>query len=219
MSDAVKGVQLLLRAAGATLAIDGIFGSVTTAALQSKGSTTLKSLVSELGLKPQAIAQSSNRWVFIPDDEIEDAIKQAVKRFPQSEKFLRMMVKFEARPGPGGVFTTFDSTFKGIAQFAQTTWNLGSKRLPEVGPFDNVHDTAKSMLLAAWYFMDHQSIYEAFRRKRGLSTPYNAELGYLYHQQGAVAAERFLVSGTLMYPGQSSASVAMLTSLRNKVTA
>lgn len=217
-SDAVRGVQYLLRASGASIAADGIVGPRTMAAIAKTSSPAVKAAVKEFDVKEQ-VRDSGNR-VFIPQAQLDSAIRAAVARFGQKvEPFLRLMVKLENYPGPGGVFTTYDGKYKGVAQFAAATWALGAARLPEVGTYENVRDVDTSMLLAAWYYIDHEAAFARFRRRSGAQGDFSPELGYLYHQQGAPAAEEFLRTGVLRHPRQSNQSIAILKAVRGSVMA
>lgn len=217
-SDAVRGVQYLLRASGANIAADGIVGPRTMAALAETRSASAKAAAKEFNVK-QPSQEQGNR-VFVPQAQLDSAIRAAVARFGRKvEPFLQLMVKLENFPGPGGVFTTYDQTFKGVAQFGADTWSRGAARLPEVGAYENVRDVEKSMLLAAWYYIDHEAAFARFRRRSGAQGDFSPELGYLYHQQGAPAAEEFLRTGVLRYPRQSNQSVAILKAVRGSVMA
>lgn len=218
--DAVRGVQFLLRAGGASIAADGIVGPRTIAAIKASASPAVKQAVSEFKIDTAAKEAKASNRVFVSDAQLTAAIRSAVKRFgPKVEPFLQLMVKLENFPAPGGVFTTYDGTFKGVAQFGADTWRLGAAKLPEVGAYENVRQVDKSMLLAAWYYIDHEAAFARFRRRSGAQGEFSPELGYLYHQQGMSAAEEFLRTGKLRYPRQSNQSVAILHAVRGAVMA
>lgn len=214
--DAVRGVQLLLRAKGSNIVADGLLGPRTMAALASSKSSAIRTVVEEFNIKHKE-PESSSR-VFVPDSLIEQSIDVAAKRFGQKVvPFLRLMVELENIPAPGGVFTTYDGTFKGIGQFGADTWRLGVAKFPEVGAYDNVRDVEKSMLLAAWYYLDHEAAFARFRRRSGAQGDFGPALGYLYHQQGSSAAESYLQTGVLRYPRQSNKSIAVMRAVRGSV--
>lgn len=217
--DAVRGVQFLLRASGVMVAPDGIIGPRTLAAISSSKSAAVKAAAKEFKLDEPAPSTNPDR-VFVSKAQIDEAIRGAVAKFgAKVEPFLRLMVRLENFPAPGGVFTTYTGTFRGVAQFGADTWRRGAARLPEVGAYENVRDVNKSMLLAAWYYVDHEAAFARFRRRSGAQGDFSPELGYLYHQQGGPAAEEFLETGKLRYPRQSDQSVAILTAVRDSVMA
>lgn len=218
-SDAVRGVQYLLRASGANIAADGIVGPRTMAAIEASSSPAVKAAAKEFKVEQPSSGQGANR-VFVSQAQLDSAIRAAVARFGKKvEPFLRLMVKLENFPAPGGVFTTYHGTYKGVAQFGADAWRRGAARLPEVGAYENVRDVDKSMLLAAWYYIDHEAAFARFRRRSGAQGDFGPALGYLYHQQGAPAAEEFLETGKLRYPRQSNQSIAILNAVRGAVMA
>lgn len=214
------GLQALLNARGAKIKVDGVFGPKSQAAFDQHADATLKKVKEEFAIPdaPPSQAPSANK-VFVSQAELDAAIAAANKRFPGTEPFLRLMVSLENYVVPGGVFTTFGGDFQGVGQFSQTTWNLGKAKLPEVGAYENVKDTAKTMLLAAWYADDHKEKFRLFRRRSGATGSYSPEIAYLYHQQGQSAAEKYLETGSVVYPKQSSKSLVVLRSARESAMA
>lgn len=212
---AAAGLQALLRAKGAKIAVDGVFGDKSQAAFDRLADSTLVQVKKEYAItSPAPSAPKGGDKVFVSQAELDAAIAAAEKRFPGSEPFLRLMVSLENYVVPGGVFTVFGGSFQGVGQFSQATWNLGKAKLPEVGAYENVKDTAKSILLAAWFADEHKGRFNIFRRRSGATGAYSPEIAYLYHQQGQPAAEKYLETGSVVYPKQSSKSLVVLRSAR-----
>lgn len=199
---------------------DGIYGPRTDAALSNSASPALALLKRELGLSVAPAVQAGGNWTFIPQSELDAGVAAAVAEFGSPvEEFLRLLIRMENRPAPGGVLTKFDQTYKGVAQFGAPTWELGTAagKYPKAGSYENVRDTTTSLKLAAWFFLDNGRIYDAYRRRRGMAARYDARLGYLFHQQGSPAAITFLDSGKLEYPAQSAESIALFRAMRSEV--
>lgn len=211
---ATMAVQALLRAQGADIVIDGAFGPRSQTALEAYGTPTIRQVKAEYGIADaQPAVQPSDR-VFVPQAELDAAVAAASKRFPGTEAFLRLMITLENYPAPGGVYTSYAGTFKGVPQFSSSTWNLGIKQFPEVGGYENVRDVNKAVLLAAWYAADHERAYSRYKRRTGAPGEYSPEIAYLYHQQGQPDAETYLRTGRVVNPKQSSKSLAVLRSAR-----
>lgn len=211
---ASMAVQALLRAQGADIAMDGVFGPRSQAALEAYGTPTIRQVKAEYGIADaQPAVQPSDR-VFVSQAELDAAVAAASKRFPGTEAFLRLMITLENYPAPGGVYTSYAGTFKGVPQFSAATWNLGMKQFPEVGSYENVRDVNKSILLAAWYAVDHERAFSRYKRRTGAQGNYSPEIAYLYHQQGQPDAETYLRTGRVVHPRQSSKSLAVLRSAR-----
>lgn len=209
-------LQALLRAEGAQIAIDGVFGPRSQAAFEQFATPTIRTVKNEYKIPDAAVTpQPATDRVFVSQAELDRGIAAAVKRFPDTEAFLRLMLTLENYPAPGGVYTSYAGKFKGVAQFSETTWDLGRRQFPEVGPYENVRDVGISLLLAAWYATDHKAAYGRLKRAGGVSGNYSPEIAYLYHQQGSSAAETYLRTGKVVYPKQSSKSIAVLHAARN----
>lgn len=216
--DAVRGVQYLLRSTGVVLATDGELGVVTKQAIANSGSQELFSRILKEFDRPSVKPRED--MAFVSNSELNAAIAVAVARFgSEVEPFLRLMIKMENYPASDGVRTSFDGKFKGVGQFASETWALGAAKFPIVGSYVNVVSTEKSVLLAAWYYVDHKAAYATLRKTMPLSSGYTPEIAYLFHQQGAPAARSFLKTGRLVYPKQSSRSVALFASLHQSLVA
>lgn len=216
-SQVVKAIQVLYNALhpDAGLRVDGVFGPLTTQAVNNE--PLLGQLAERVDLGAiRAPSMNTNR-VAVSRQTLDAGIAAAVKRFgPEVRDFLEFMVKVENYPDPvsGGVFTTLGGTFQGVAQFSKDTWTRGAARIPEVGSYANVSDAGKSLMLAAWYWRDHKDIFRAHAQKLGLKFAYSPVVAYLYHQQGASAALSFLKTGKLQYPRQSRLTVAAFNNLR-----
>lgn len=209
-------LQALLCAEGAQIAIDGVFGPRSQAAFEQFATPTIRTVKDEYRIPDADVTpQPATDRVFVSQAELDRGIAAAARRFPGTEAFLRLMLTLENYPAPGGVYTSYTGKFKGVAQFSEATWNLGRRQLPEVGSYENVRGVATSLLLAAWYATDHKAAYGRLKSARVVSGNYSPEIAYLYHQQGSSAAEAYLRTGRVVYPKQSSKSIAVLQAARD----
>lgn len=216
--DAAFALQYALRAAGVTLSVDGFVGNETRKAVAASSSPSVAALQSEFGMLFTAPVTQSGRK-FVPQAELDGAIEIAAAKYGQDVvPYLRLMVKLENFPAESGVYTKFDGTFRGVAQFGESTWDDVRSRLDDsIGPFSNVTSTEKSMVAAAAYWASNRALYQKLARKQSWGETFSPQLGYLFHQQGAGGAEHFLRTGSLMFPKQSADSVAVMSAARRMV--
>jgi hypothetical protein len=133
--------------------------------------------------------------------------------------YLRKILFLENWTNDEQVGTSLTGMFRGLGQFARSTWNSVRK---EVRHRDNtipdwavgVHDPLISLKMVAFLYASNKRVFN----KHFPEGVYSDEIAYLYHQQGASAARKFLVSGNLVYPGQSKKSLAVLDMARGRLT-
>lgn len=186
-----NALQHLISVFDQSQSVDGIIGLRTASRI--RGLATRDTMV------VQSFAEkvlSYKEPQLLSSDSVSELISEVSSGNSEYEQYLELMVELENKITPQGVFVEYAGTFKGIAQFNRETWvSLG-------GPsFEEVVDTKVSLQQALKLYLDNQS---SFRTIFGPGPKYTKEIAYLYHNQGASSAARFLDVGVLTYPGQSN---------------
>lgn len=182
-----KTLQLVLNSLGHGLAVDGVVGSRTFAALNKSipDHPWLKKLAEQLGIKERDFLS------FTQIDQLASRVAQE-EQIPAS--YLLSTFKIENKQVTGGIEVEYEGTFRGIGQFNAKTWNS----VMDV-PFSEVtNHTQSAIATARLYKANKVSFLNAFP-----SGKYTDEIAYLYHNQGASSATRYLRYGLLRYPKQS----------------
>lgn len=209
--DGAKAVQYTLRALGKPVSADGIIGPQTRAAVSSLTGQD-RALVEALESR---VAPPSQRpgWMFVSYATARNAIDAAHAETGVPLSYLASILPLENVEVTGGYKTTTSGTFRGLGQFDEQTWN-GLRRLGY--PLPSFGDGAvrpETAMKAVAY------LYQANRKTHAAVFPgseFTDELGYLYHNQGAPAAQRYLRTGQLVYPEQSEHALSVAASARSQ---
>lgn len=187
----VKAVQTVLNGITGSnkLRVDGIDGPATQAAVQEalESTTWFKSFLDDSG------------YVFTPAEFLSTTqLRQLAQSASEStgvpESYLYETFLHENVPANGGVNVEFQGTFRGLGQFNERTW-----RSVMTAPWVQVSNHSLSALATARLYLDNKKSFLR-RFKDGVFTD---EIAYLYHNQGASAAAKFLETGKVKYPKQS----------------
>lgn len=149
-------------------------------------------------------------------DVLSTVEKIAPSGVPKS--YLRKMLFLENFTSDQEIGTTVTGYYRGLGQFSRRTWNDIRREfklehdLPswELG----TQDPVVSLLMAGYLYLSNAAVF-------GRQFPgqiFTDEIAYLYHQQGATAAKRFLLKGNLVYPNQSKKSLVVLDKARASLT-
>lgn len=209
--DGAKAVQYTLRALGKPVAADGVIGPRTDAAISSLTGQD-RALVESLKAR---VAKSSQRpgWMFVSYATARNAVDAAHAETGAPLSYLAKILPIENVEVQGGYETTTSGTFRGLGQFNEQTWN-GLRRLGHpLPPFSEGAVKPDVAMKAVGY------LYKENRRSHVASFPgseFTDELGYLYHNQGAPAAQRYLRTGQLVYPKQSEHALSVAASARSQ---
>lgn len=202
--EGVKAVQQLLRALGEPIAVDGVAGPKTRAAVLKHSADDLVSAVTGRFPLP------SNGRVFVPEQQIEAAIRDTVLRYSDvPSTYLRLVVRLENYPALGGVETTFGGKYQGLGQFGQAAWDdVRDNEDPTLGSYEKgVRDVNLSIrAIAGYHRLNRRRVRNAAPKlyARG----YSDELAYLAHNQGAGGAARLFAGGGI--EGEQSAEARRL---------
>lgn len=121
---------------------------------------------------------------------------------PVLREYLLLMATTEnVVTSDGSFIIEHAGTFRGIAQFNKVTWEAVMPK----GTFESLSANPVTSLVAAiklWYANK-----KSFRAEFG-SKSYSPSVGYLYHNQGASQAAKYLKSGRMTPVLQSQSAVA-----------
>lgn len=225
-SEDVQLVQALLQLLGAKgLKIDGLWGPRTAQAVTALSADDQALLLTAVKhgrphlaplIKDSLGRQGTKREPhFIPWGELTSLAGRVQQELGVPSSYLLLMLRLENKTNEAGVYPEYEGTFQGVAQFNRATWNgLRTKYAAfELPPYtQGVTDTLASLRAAAILYKDNNY---SFQRDFPNGALYSDGIAYLYHQQGASAAKRFLTSGRLMYPDQSAQSKALFAAVRS----
>lgn len=208
--DAVKAIQYALRAAGMTVKPDGIFGSMTASAvnnapLQVKGA--ISTLVEANGIHMDSRAKSSG--VAVPWSSVQGWIQEASASTGVPVSYLELCVKHESNFDGAFVYVRDNELgYRGIGQFGSSTW----ERVANGVPFSEASTNHKLSILAiASLYRLNADRFRVLRNSGRLKrdVTYTDVVAYMCHNQGADGAVESLNNGSLKYPKQSSAAIAL----------
>ena len=188
----VRAFQSILNSFGADLKEDGVFGprsAMAVSVLDQKDRRLVKSLADRLSIQIPSILS----WT-----EVSNLIQEAAQRHKVPKLFLQRTIMIENVTSAQGVLIDTLGKHRGLGQFDQPTWKAVTCK-----PWTRVSDPRDSVnAIAKLYLMNEKSFRSTFP-----SGSYTLETAYLYHNQGAKSAERFLKEGELVYPNQSPEAV------------
>lgn len=215
----VKAAQQLLRSEDSTIAVDGIWGRQSEAALvRARGE--VKELAQKVKAfsdtqKPAPKATSAGQW--ISRREAERLIDNAAKVAEIPKEWLLFMLDLEPvrRNSAGGVEYRVDSvspggSYYGLMQVGRDAWTDAAEIFPFIGSFEaNKFDPALNVMAAAGFAKRNVGYARGrLHRYQGEFTP---ELIYAMHNQG----HSFLSSASAggsgnYYSGQSTEAKRVL---------
>lgn len=102
-----------------------------------------------------------------------------------------------------GYVTSLTGTFRGLGQFSRSTWRSVVGK-----PFPLVADTRLSIKAMCDLYDDSKRHFAASGGQN-----FDAKVAYLYHNQGAGSAVKFLQTGQLVYPKQSTRALDVFTEI------
>lgn len=209
--DSALAVQYSLRALGQKVRADGIVGSETRNALEALPATQKKAIVELQALLPKA--QSVAGRVRFTNAEINSAVARISSEIGAPASYYQFLIPIENFVVAGGFETTVSGSFRGLGQFNRQTWD-GLRRLGRNLPaFEEGSSQLNASLYAIGFlYLENKKAYEGSFKGRVFTN----EIAYLYHNQGAPAAEQYLTSGRLVYPKQSANAVAVVAAARNQ---
>ncbi|ABI20408.1 P5a [Pseudomonas phage phi6] len=210
--DSAFAVQYSLRALGQKVRADGVVGSETRAALDALPENQKKAIVELQALLPKAQSVGNSRVRFTTA-EVDSAVPRISQKIGVPASYYQFLIPIENFVVAGGFETTVSGSFRGLGQFNRQTWD-GLRRLGRNLPaFEEGSAQLNASLYAIGFlYLENKRAYEASFKGR----VFTHEIAYLYHNQGAPAAEQYLTSGRLVYPKQSEAAVAAVAAARNQ---
>lgn len=197
----VRSLQSILNSFGADLTVDGIFGAKSALAVSNlvpQDRRLVKSLADRLSVDlPEIIS-----W-----DQINTLVVQASRKHNVPKLYLQRALMIENVTSPRGILVDNLGKHRGLGQFDRATWKSVTRQ-----PWSKVADPASGVdALAKLYNLNRKSFEVQFQ-----SDNYTLETAYLYHNQGASSAARFLKSGSLVYPEQSPDAVETMQLARKQ---
>ena len=198
-----KAVQAAINALGSiALTVDGVIGSRSLYAL-SQLPNSAREFVNTVatGLKvplPKFVARSDARQI----------VARVSRDTSVPEEYLLLALEHENPSNAMGYFVEYEGKFRGLGQFDRATWNAVMSH-----SFDRVTDDYLSILAIANLYLANKRTY---RNQFGTVQGYSKHVGYLYHNQGAGAAEHFLRTGKVRYPKQSGAALRTFSLARGQ---
>lgn len=218
--NAIKAAQLLLSSGGSTLAVDGVWGPKSEAALASaSGSVKVAAgaavkVAEEQGYRKPSVAgakERDNQGVWISRVEALKLIENASAVTGTPQEWLLYMMDHEPskRSGPMGMEYRVDSIspsglHKGLMQIGRLAWIDASRRkgFGYLGSFDkNWSDPALNVLAAAVYAQVNMGY---ARDEHDYDGPFTKELIYAMHNQGHTFIKSAKNGGAgLYFNGQS----------------
>jgi hypothetical protein len=197
----VRSLQSILNSFGADLSVDGIFGSKSALAVSNlvpQDRRLVKSLADRLSVDlPEIIS-----W-----DQVNSLVVQASRKHNVPKLYLQRALMIENVTSPRGILIDNLGKHRGLGQFDEPTWKSVTKL-----PWSKVSDPASGVnALAQLYNMNRKNFNMQFK-----SDNYTLETAYLYHNQGASSAAKFLKSGSLVHPAQSAEALETMRLARKQ---
>lgn len=211
-TDKTFAMQYTLRALGKNVQADGLLGNQTRSAISSLSGQERQILTTLQNQLPNRRSTVPGR-IFFTSKELADGIGRVSSEQSVPNSFLADMVELENYVVPGGVETTTTGNFRGLGQFNRTTWDALIRLGANLPPWERGVTTVLDSLRAAAY------LWKENRRAYLQQNPgriFTDEIAYLYHNQGAPAAVRFLRTGKLVYPDQSDKAVRVAAVARSQ---
>lgn len=195
MTASVRALQARLQRQGAAIAVDGVIGPQTLLAAHE-----FYAFAAEVADFPADFA-----WDYVTWDEIRYVMSIMTREMYVNVSFLNVMIKTENYHDTMGVLIKNEGYARGIAQFTEATWSkvTGSD-------WNESRDVGASLRAAMRLYMANRSVHaNSFP-----GVVFSDAVAYLYHNQGAPGASKFLRSGKFVYPKQSDDALALMRSTR-----
>lgn len=141
---------------------------------------------------------------------------EVTARNEEEKSYLRLMVLLENWDTGAFIEASVTGSFRGIAQFGESTWDwistLNSK-LTGVSWEEGTKSVSMSIVAAlVLYRKNKVSFGKSFPRRY-----YSREIAYTYHQQGAGGGRHYIRTGTLKADGQSHLSKLVMSAGRSNM--
>lgn len=158
--------------------------------------------------------KTSGDFLIFPLDSILEQI--GTMGTPEEQEYLRLMVYLENFiENHSQVRTSNTGSYRGIAQFGRVTWEDVRYDHPALPQWEiGVRDVNSSLTAALRLYRRNRRIFSRHFPGREFSK----EIAYLYHQQGPSGAKQYLMTGELMFPGQSTKSKVVMSEGRLALT-
>jgi hypothetical protein len=195
-----SALQRILAQGGPEPVVDGLYGRMTSRAYQ-RASGIVQSLhddvAQDLGYIPPVLASF---------DEIEKICSDVASSWgvPSSYMTKILMAENQVNLNKDEILIEYDGTFKGLGQFNSATWE---SVVPY--PFADVVSHARSAEAVCRLYLANKATHASV-----FSSPFTDNIAYLYHNQGAGSARRYLDTGNLTFPKQSELALAIFAIAR-----
>lgn len=200
-SGIVKTLQRVIGIQYPSVTADGIYGTIT-ARNYSRLPEQLKEahdvVAASLGYIPPQVLSL---------DGVSTMAENVAKgyRVPVSYLLKTIFLENKVVLRDDTIFVEYEGKYKGLGQFDEETWTsvMGTD-------FSDVKSSEQSLIaIAKLYVANKQSFMIQHGKK-----PFTDSIAYLYHNQGAGSASRFLRGQSLVYPKQSSRALAVFDTAR-----
>lgn len=134
---------------------------------------------------------------------INDAIARVAEETGVPSSYLELVVETENWVSKDEVTTTLTGKYRGLGQFDSSTWAAVSPH-----PYDRAAEVYPGLLATARLYTANKDTF-----RRGVGGVFTDAIAYLYHNQGAGNAKRYLLTGDLKYPAQSAQAKRIFNSI------
>lgn len=134
---------------------------------------------------------------------VDAAIDRVAGELGVPASYLTLVVELENWVSDDEVVTTTVGTFRGLGQFNRVTWDSVMSI-----PYSRAAEIYPGLTAIARLYKSNRVYHSA-----NLGSEFTDAVGYLYHNQGAPSAKKFLVTGRLQYPKQSRKALELFNDI------
>lgn len=190
----IAALQSMVSALGATaVKIDGLIGPQTAYAmsrLNEVSRTLVEGFIKLAGIDMPTLVSLSELRALANDVGRETKVEPGV---------LMFIVEHENAIVNGHIYVEVEVPYVGIGQFDEPTWESVSTL-----DYSAAKEIVPSMYAIANLYHANAKSYLVKRKK---NVPFTKEIAYLYHNQGAGSAYKYLATGEIVHPKQSAKAI------------